>query len=127
MPAGPEGWIRIPAIRLYAPLAGDLETGACAFDGLGGSRVIVAHRDRHFRPLSRVAAGQTVCVDSADGSTETFRVVECEVLEPDAVARRILDKRGERWLVLMTCHPFSVLGPAPGRFLVWAAPVAAGR
>ena len=35
-------------------------------------------------------------------------------------SKRMREKAGEDWLVLLTCHPFRYLGPAPRRFLAWS-------
>jgi sortase A len=119
-------WVRMPAIGMYVPVSagGDLANGAVEAGVGDGLTVMLAHRDRHFRPLRRAAPGQEINVDRADGSTARYRVVETEVLDPASAGRRLDEKCGEPWLVLLTCHPFGVLGPAPDRFLVWARPTA---
>jgi sortase A len=86
-------------------------------------RLIRAHRDLHFRGLANIAVGDDISLEWRVKPTTRYRVVETEILAPDQAEQRILEKRSEPWLVLMTCYPFRYVGAAPSRFLVWARPM----
>ena len=90
---------------------------------LEGLCAIAGHRDKHFRPLEHVEPGAVLELETRAGGCTKYRVVDTEVLSPDIVMERLSQKMGERWLVLVTCYPFRYVGPAPKRYLVWAAPV----
>ena len=83
-------------------------------------KVVAAHRDTHFRRLGKVNSGDIIDVHLKNGRALKYRVCDIEVLPKDLVERRIAEKDGEDWLVLITCHPFSFVGSAPDRLLVWA-------
>lgn len=126
-------WLSIPSVRLEAlVLRGvterDLLRGPCMATAYSGAvrrtpRVILAHRDRHFRALRHIGEGDLVRLEHTDGSKTTYRVVSAEVLPPDRVRVRLADRGVGPGLALLTCHPFQYVGPAPNRFLVLARPV----
>jgi sortase A len=83
-------------------------------------RVIIGHRDLHFRGLGRVRPGDAVRVRGRDNAARSFRVCDVEILDRDTARRRLEERGTEPWLVMMTCYPFRFIGPAPARYLVWA-------
>ena len=128
-------WVTVPAARLdtlvlnraSAANLGMLPCTARRGTALSGEpcdglSLVMAHRDTHFRGLRLIRPGHTISLQRTDGSHAVFVVKETEILSPDRAASRISEKAGEPWLVLMTCHPFYYVGPAPNRFLVWAYP-----
>jgi sortase A len=50
--------------------------------------------------------------------THIYRVQRTDVVEPSDVW--VLDSTGEPVLTLVTCYPFTYVGPAPDRFIVRA-------
>jgi LPXTG-site transpeptidase (sortase) family protein len=82
--------------------------------------VITAHRDRHFRRLGKLVKGDLIRVVSP-GATREYRVVTSRVVEPSH--REVLGSTLEETLTLLTCYPFSYVGPAPRRYIVVATPV----
>ncbi|MBM4147647.1 MAG: sortase [Lentisphaerae bacterium] len=125
------GWLRSEAVGLCVPVTDvesgkpDLENFAAGFgvaDAGEGMVIIFAHRDRHFSVLRGMKTGTEMLLDVADGVTRRYVVVDSEVIDPDDVWERLRGRDGDRWLVLATCHPFTQLGPAPNRLLVWAWP-----
>jgi sortase A len=92
-----------------------------AVPGASGNAVIAAHRDTHFRSLRGIHTGDALWLRTANGSFH-YTVTWIAVVEPDDVA--VLEPTRERALTLVTCFPFSYVGPAPRRFVVRA--VAAG-
>lgn len=92
-----------------------------ALPGGQGNCVIAAHRDGFFRPLRHARAGDRVVLSTASGDVE-FRLWKRRVVEPTEVAALRPTKRPR--LTLLTCYPFSWIGPAPSR-LIWVAVPAA--
>jgi len=91
--------------------------------GSGGFSVILGHRDTHFNGLEKLNCGDEVKVQSVIGEWKSYLVTKCEVVKPSAVAGMVQDKQWSNGIVLMTCYPFSYIGPAPKRYMVWAEPL----
>jgi len=130
-PGDPGGWLSVPAAGIDRPVfrgatRESLLRGPCLVEppwaDPGNLRVISAHRDLDFRGLEKLSLGDTVRLELPGAVLKTYRVTEIEILSPSAAAERLREKAGEDWLVLLTCHPFRYLGPAPRRFLAWARP-----
>jgi LPXTG-site transpeptidase (sortase) family protein len=124
----PAAWLRIPDCGLEALVLhgsdADTLSRAAGLVELADLTVISAHRDRQFRRLARLHVGQRVELEERGGGTRRYTIAEIECVPRSSVERRLRESRGEGWLVLMTCHPFQVLGPAPDRLLAWARPTA---
>jgi len=88
-----------------------------ALPGAAGNCVIAAHRDGFFRPLRNARAGDRVVVSTASGEIE-YRLWKRRVVEPTEVSAMRPTSRPR--LTLLTCYPFSWIGPAPSR-LIWVA------
>lgn len=88
--------------------------------GRPGTIGIAAHRDTFFRALRRVAAGDRVVLETADGPLEYF-VVSMSIVNPEDTW--VLEPGPAQTLVLVTCYPFSFVGPASRRFVVRAVAV----
>ncbi len=124
---GTIGEIRIPRLGLSAIVVqGDSASvlrravghlADTALPGHSGNVVLAGHRDTFFRPLKGVRAGDAITLNTRDGDFE-YRVESTAVVPPDDV--RVLQPTGGRTLTLITCFPFSYLGPAPDRFVVRA-------
>jgi sortase A len=89
-------------------------------------RILSGHRDTHFRRLRQLGTGSEVTLEHLDGSTTRYRVVDIDSVARDGLARYFANQRNREWIALLTCYPFRFIGPAPERFIAWAAPVAAG-
>lgn len=124
---GPIGEIRIPRLGLAAMVAqGDSAAvlqravghlSDTALPGESGNVVLAGHRDTFFRPLKQVRAGDAVVLKTRQGdfeyvveSTSIVRPTDTDVTQPT----------NRRTLTLITCFPFSYVGPAPDRFIVRA-------
>lgn len=127
----PAGWISIDSIGIETiVLMGDtkenlqrypcLSRRSISFSQPGFVKVVAAHRDTHFRRLGEISTGDRVRIMLKDRRVLTYRVCDMEVVSRETAARRVAEKDGGDWLVLMTCHPFVFAGAAPERFLVWA-------
>jgi sortase A len=88
-----------------------------ALPGAEGNCVIAAHRDGFFRPLRNARAGDRVVLSTASGDVE-YRLWKRRVVEPTEVSAMRPTPRPR--LTLLTCYPFSWIGPAPSR-LIWVA------
>jgi sortase A len=88
-----------------------------ALPGESGNVVLAGHRDTFFRPLKRVHAGDAIMLKTRNGDFE-YVVESTAVVPPGDV--QVLEPTGGRTLTLITCFPFSYLGPAPDRFIVRA-------
>ncbi|MEM9384193.1 MAG: class GN sortase [Pseudomonadota bacterium] len=94
---------------------------ASAAPGSVGTTVIAAHRDTHFRGLERLAVGDSVHVQTAEGTTVTYRVSATEVHNLRRAPLLTLREDGQQHLALITCYPFDTLRADPTqRYVVWA-------
>ncbi len=107
--ADEENLFRYPCLELSGPNLN--ETGV---------KVILGHRDMHFRKLSEPLRRQSIHLELPDGTKKKYTIMETEIIDKDLLNNRLQDKKNEDWLVLVTCYPFRYTGPAPKRFLVWA-------
>jgi LPXTG-site transpeptidase (sortase) family protein len=125
MPDDPVARLSIPAVALDTwVLEGASEARLHRFpcrQSVGRATLITAHRDLHFRPLRGLAAGHDIELEDDDGSRRRYRVLEILVLTPARAEALIADQRATERLILVTCHPFVHLGPAPDRCVVLAA------
>ena len=88
--------------------------------GEPGNVVLAGHRDSFFLPLRRIREGELVTFNLPTGriryqvhSIQTVASKQVEVLQPSS----------PRELTLITCFPFSYVGPAPKRLVVRARQV----
>ena len=85
--------------------------------GKDGNSGIAGHRDSFFRGLKDIAPGDTIELDTVEG-TDVYRVERTWVVTPQNVS--VLAPTSMRALTLVTCYPFYFSGPAPERFIVRA-------
>lgn len=88
-----------------------------ALPGEDGNVVVSGHRDTFFRPLRRVRVSDPIRIVTPEGVYH-YRVSETLVAAPDRT--EVLRPTDEPTLTLITCYPFSYIGPAPKRFIVRA-------
>jgi sortase A len=121
----PLGVLTISSIELEAPIfdgtseltlnrgigriEGTADVGAAGNLGLAG------HRDGFFRGLKDVEVGDTINVESLDGTTR-YRITELSIVEPSDV--HVLAPTDTATLTLVTCYPFYFIGEAPQRYIV---------
>lgn len=88
-----------------------------ALPGTRGNIGIAAHRDTFFRPLAELRQSDEILMTTSYG---TFRYVvdATEIVDPSDV--QVLHRTSDSQLTLVTCYPFSYVGPAPKRFIVHA-------
>lgn len=84
-----------------------------------GTSVIAGHRDTHFAFLRRLEPGDALLVESRDGRTHRYRVVETAVVHADDA--RVAAEAAVDRLALVTCWPFEAVRPGSDlRFVVLA-------
>jgi sortase A len=88
-----------------------------ALPGQPGNVALAGHRDRDFRRLQDVQAGDSLRLVTPARSYE-YIVESAEVVGPDR--GDLLEPTPEPTLTLVTCYPFFMVGPAPERFVVRA-------
>jgi sortase A len=88
-----------------------------ALPGEDGNAVVAGHRDSLFRGLRDINVGDTVTV-TTPLSTRRYEVTSLAVVTPDDL--NVLAPTSEPTLTLLTCFPFTYVGPAPQRFVVRA-------
>lgn len=100
----------------------DLTLGAghvpgTALPGDSGNVAIAGHRDTFFRKLSEIRGHDRIMLTTLRGSF-AYSVESMQIVDPDAV--EVLQPTARPTLTLITCYPFSYVGPAPKRFIVKA-------
>ena len=121
------GRLEAPAVQLTATVlegddddtlnraAGHIE--GTAMPGDAGNVGLAGHRDTIFRPVRNLQAGALLTLTTRD-RVLNYRVSRTAVVDPDAVS--VLDPTSHPTLTLVTCYPFTFIGPAPRRFVVFA-------
>ena len=88
--------------------------------GEPGNVAIAGHRDSFFRPLRNVQVGDDIVLDTPEERMH-YRVSWFRVVDPTDVG--VIGPTKNAALTLVTCYPFSFIGPAPDRFIVRAVHV----
>lgn len=100
----------------------DLRLGAghipgTSLPGQRGNVGIAGHRDTFFRPLRGIRQDDAITLTTLGGVFE-YRVVHTEIVNPDDVW--VLYPGSSETLTLVTCYPFTYVGPGPQRFIIRA-------
>jgi len=82
-----------------------------------GNIALAGHRDTFFRALRNIREGDEITLQTLSG-LKHYSVDSILVVDPNDT--RVLNKSAEAILTLVTCYPFSFVGPAPKRFIVRA-------
>jgi sortase A len=90
--------------------------------GQPGNVALAGHRDTFFRVLRNIRDGDEITLETLSGLYR-YRVDSILVVDPNDT--RVLGKSDDAILTLVTCYPFSFVGPAPKRFIVRAHRLAA--
>ena len=89
-----------------------------AAPGTDGNCAVAGHRDGFFRRLKDIKLGDTIEVETLDGS-RTYVVDDLTIVDPSNVT--VLEERDLPSVTLVTCYPFYFVGSAPQRFIVRAS------
>lgn len=85
--------------------------------GEPGNVVLAGHRDTFFHPLRKISRNDTITIATVRG-THRYRVESIRIVDAEDTA--VLQPSSKPTLTLVTCYPFSYIGPAPERFVVQA-------
>jgi sortase A len=88
-----------------------------ALPGQRGNVALAGHRDTFFRALRNVRKNDEITLETLDGHFR-YRVDYTQVVAPEYT--EALNGSGDAILTLVTCYPFSYVGPAPKRYIVRA-------
>ena len=82
-----------------------------------GNSAFAGHRDGLFRPLKDIKVGDEIFFRTSRDQYR-YRVTGTSIVTPDDVS--VLAPRSQPSLTLITCYPFSFVGNAPKRFIIFA-------
>ena len=87
--------------------------------GLGGTTIISAHRDTHFRFLEDVSLDDVFEVTDRNNKTTSYVVNDIKIIDSDQQDITVYDNQAE--IKLITCYPFDALiAGGPLRYIVTA-------
>lgn len=124
-PGEPELWLWVRSCRISTLVLSESDAEAlhrfpAARHINSGGVVVYAHRDTHFRRLSRIQIGDRIKIEKVTGSVMSYQVRSTEILLPEQVNAALDAAANRESLYLLTCYPFRFIGAAPQRFLVTA-------
>ncbi|KMJ56499.1 hypothetical protein AB685_21470 [Bacillus sp. LL01] len=104
----------------------ELERGVGLFNGSAlpadGSQIVLSgHRDTVFRKLGEIQPGDEIIIHLPQGEF-TYFMSSSKVVQEDDLSIVTLHKDYEE-LVITTCYPFSFIGNAPDRYILYAKPL----
>ena len=92
---------------------------ASVLPGNRGNSVIAGHRDTHFRFLQDVEPGEKFLVESSEGVSHRFAVIDVDIV--DSRSGSIALESDAEMLSLITCYPFDAVDSGgPLRYVVTA-------
>jgi len=100
-----------------------MDRGAGVIDGMAyphepGNIGIAGHRDGYFRVLKDVQVGDTLALQTLEGS-KAFTIDSVQVVEISDT--HLLQDTDDQTVTLVTCYPFYFVGHAPQRYIVTAS------
>lgn len=124
------GILKIPKIKAELPIVegtdeDELEKGVghyrgTAFPGEKDQIVLSGHRDTVFRKLGELEIGDELIVEMSYGKF-TYVIQETDIV--DAEDRTVIRSTApNEVLTVTTCYPFSYIGNAPERYIIYATP-----
>ena len=122
------GILQIPKLNADLPIVegtdpDDLEKGVGHYKGSyypteNGQIVLSGHRDTVFRKAGELEIGDSLEIALPYGNFE-YEITETKIVEPDDLSIITLQNEKEE-LILTTCYPFSYVGNAPQRYIIYA-------
>ena len=88
-----------------------------ALPGQAGNVALAGHRDTFFRALRNIKKNDEITLETLEGYFR-YRVDFTQVVAPEYT--EALNGSDVAILTLVTCYPFSYVGPAPQRYIVRA-------
>ncbi|MCX4074707.1 class D sortase [Bacillus subtilis] len=124
------GVLTIPKISAELPIvegtdAEDLKKGVGHYKGSSypednGQIVLSGHRDTVFRRTGELKEGDILTINLSYGQFN-YKITHSKIVDAEDTSIITLQKEKEE-LVLTTCYPFSYVGNAPQRYIIYAAP-----
>ncbi|MDX8044585.1 class D sortase [Gracilibacillus sp. S3-1-1] len=125
------GILKIPSLDAELPIVegtdpDELEKGVGHYRGsaypLQDDQIVLSgHRDTVFRKLGEVEIGDTFIIELEYGKFE-YEMVDSKIVDADDTSI-IKSTAPNEELVITTCYPFSYIGNAPDRYIIYAKPV----
>ncbi|MEC0385757.1 class D sortase [Bacillus velezensis] len=125
------GILSIPKIDAELPIvegtaAEDLSKGVGHYKGSSypnenGQIVLSGHRDTVFRRIGELKHGDTLKLSLSYGEFE-YKITDTKIVDENDTSVITLQHKEEE-LILTTCYPFSYIGDAPERYIIYAAPI----
>lgn len=122
------GLLSIPKISAELPIVegtdpDDLEKGVGHYKGSfypqqNGQIVLSGHRDTVFRRAGELNIGDQLIVQMPYGKF-AYEIIKTKIVAAEDTSIITLQNNEEE-LVLTTCYPFSYLGNAPDRYIIYA-------
>ncbi|HEX6593090.1 MAG TPA: class D sortase [Bacillota bacterium] len=127
------GIVRIPSIDAQLPIIEGtdeemLEKGvghysSTALPAENEQILLSGHRDTVFRRFGELEIGDRFIIEMPYGEYE-YEMRESEIVSADDTS--VIRPMGEEVLTVSTCYPFSYVGSAPDRFVLYAYPIDKG-
>ncbi len=125
------GVLQIPRLEQELPIISgtdeeELDRGVGHFTstvlpGQSDQILLSGHRDSVFRGFGELEIGDHFVVEMPYGSF-TYEMVDYEIVDADDTTV-IRSTAPDEILTLSTCYPFSYIGPAPDRYIIYATPI----
>ncbi|SHM97098.1 class D sortase [Gracilibacillus kekensis] len=125
------GMLTIPTLEAELPIVegtdpDELEQGVghyrgSAYPEQNDQIVLSGHRDTVFRSLGEVEIGDTFIIHLPYGEFE-YEMVDSKIVDADDTSI-IKSTAPDEELVITTCYPFSYVGNAPDRYIIYAKPI----
>ena len=90
------------------------------YPGQNEQIVLSGHRETVFRDFGELEIGDRFIVEMTYGTFE-YEIKDFKIVDSEDTS--VIGKMGEEVLVVSTCYPFSFVGSAPERYVVYAYPV----
>ncbi|GLF91788.1 hypothetical protein Saga11_30470 [Bacillus safensis] len=121
------GLLHIPKLKAELPIvegteADDLAKGVghfreSYFPNEHGQIVLSGHRDTVFRRTGELVKGDQLIIELSYGYF-VYEIEKTKIVTKDD--KRIITLQQEKEeLILTTCYPFSFIGPAPNRYIIY--------
>ncbi|HLR81031.1 MAG TPA: class D sortase [Bacillota bacterium] len=124
------GIVRIPSIEAKLPIVEGTDEemlkkgvghySSTALPAENEQILLSGHRDTVFRRFGELEIGDRFIVEMPYGTYE-YEMRESEIVGADDTS--VIRPMGEEVLTVSTCYPFSYIGNAPDRFVLYAYPV----
>nr|WP_328700283.1 sortase [Bacillus sp. NSP9.1] len=86
-----------------------------------GQIVLSGHRDTVFRRTGELEIGDRLNIELPYGSFD-YRITNMKIVDKEDTSIITLQHEKEE-LLLTTCYPFSYIGDAPKRYIIYAKPL----